>query len=470
MVATQSKPVNQDREFKISELFFSTTNTKGDIRYGNEVFTRIAGYELDELRGKPHNIIRHPDMPRSAFKLVWDYLNHDKVVAAYVKNMAKDGRYYWVIALIMPCDEGYLSIRLKPSSSFFPHVQKAYRDVLEVESRAEAMGKSSKDVMLAGTNRLIEILAGLGFSSYDEFMWAALTAEMTSRELKRSRGEFETVVTKQSEPGQQEGRDQLAALYQNCTKFDGQLGILFSKLDAFSKFRDEVAPKADAILRLGEAIRLITLNAEIQSSKLGDSGAALSAVASKLGEHSKAGTDTIALLNKQISELTPIISDLVFNTIVSKLKIEMATSFLDEILGGLDGSEIGTACAPELFVNVTILIKSFLDTGSGIVEVMNNLQSSLAAVDKEAGVMGKFISTLNVINLIGKIETARSDTTQAFTAIFDRVQQETYQAESELLEFLRLIGENTVQLVSMDELDVREFVGLRSALDRISLA
>lgn len=468
MTATQTKTVDEERAFNISELFFSTTTKKGDIRYGNEVFSRIAGYELDELRGKPHNIIRHPDMPRSAFKLVWDYLNQGKVVAAYVKNMAKDGRYYWVIALIMPCDDGYLSIRLKPSSEFFGPVQKAYREVLDIESRAQAKGQSSKDIMLAGTKRLVDILSGLGFASYDEFMWAALAAEMTSRELKRSRGEIEFAAAKQPELNEQDDRDQLATVYRHCMKLDKQLSILFSKLDTFSKFSDEVAPKADAILRLGEAIRLITLNAETQSAKLGDSGAALSAVASKLGEHSKAGTDTIALLNSRISELAPIISDLVFNAIVSKLKIEMATSFLDEILAGDDGPGLDTSSAPELYTNVSILIKSFLDTGSGIIDVLSHLQSNLAAVDKEAGVMSKFISTLNVINLIGKVETARSDSTQAFTAIFDRVQQETYQAESELSDFLRLIGENAAQLATMDELDVREFAGLEAALECIA--
>jgi PAS domain S-box-containing protein len=85
----------REREFGIEELFFSTTDVKGHISAGNEVFTRISGYTEDELLGRAHNVIRHPDMPRGVFQLLWDTIQAGRPIAAYVKNRAKDGELYF---------------------------------------------------------------------------------------------------------------------------------------------------------------------------------------------------------------------------------------------------------------------------------------------------------------------------------------------------------------------------------------
>ena len=94
--------MNSSREFRINGVFFSLTDRRGFIEACNDVFVRISGYTTAELTGQPHNIIRHPDMPRSVFQLFWEYLRNGQPVAAYVKNLAADGRYYWVLALAGP--------------------------------------------------------------------------------------------------------------------------------------------------------------------------------------------------------------------------------------------------------------------------------------------------------------------------------------------------------------------------------
>lgn len=463
-------PTNQERAFRFSELFFSTTNKKGIIRHGNAVFTRIAGYEFEEMKGQPHNLIRHPDMPRSAFKLVWDYLNQDKMIAAYVKNMAKDGGYYWVIALIIPSEDGYLSIRLKPSSALFQHVQTLYAQTLKIESRLESEGRPSKEVMAAGMEHLVEALGELGYDSYDAFMWEALAAEMKSREAMRSQESAEHEVSNSSTPPNTEreragGGERLTRLHQQCKTLDQQLGTLFSKLEIFSHFGDEIAPKAEFILRLGEQIRMISINAEIQSSKLGDSGAALSMVAARLGDHSHNGAETISNLNQQIIVLGPTIADLIFNTIVSKLMIETVAYFLNEITGEQNPDEVDKDAADQADCNasITTLISSFLDSAQSITDTIHQLQGNLFEVNKEAGKMSKFISTLNAINLIGKVETARSDSTQAFSTIFERVHKESQEAETVLAEFLELIKTNTSELASIDTPDIHQIASLKAA-------
>ena len=80
------------------ELIISRTDLKGVITYANETFVEISGFDIDELIGKPHNIVRHPDMPKSIFKELWETLKKDGLWSGVVKNLRKDEGFYWVYA------------------------------------------------------------------------------------------------------------------------------------------------------------------------------------------------------------------------------------------------------------------------------------------------------------------------------------------------------------------------------------
>jgi aerotaxis receptor len=108
-------PRNQESPFKNDEFFFSITDERGVIEAGNDVFTRISGYAIEEMIGNPHSIVRHPDMPRVVFKLLWGTIKQRQPIVAYVKNMAQDGSYYWVLASVFPIGKRYASIRIKPT-------------------------------------------------------------------------------------------------------------------------------------------------------------------------------------------------------------------------------------------------------------------------------------------------------------------------------------------------------------------
>lgn len=82
------------------EVIVSHTDLKGVITYANKTFAAISGYDVSELIGKPHNILRHPDMPSSLFKNLWDTIKNDKIWSGYVKNKTKNGSFYWVYAQI----------------------------------------------------------------------------------------------------------------------------------------------------------------------------------------------------------------------------------------------------------------------------------------------------------------------------------------------------------------------------------
>lgn len=108
-----------EREYTLSESSFlvSETDEKGIITFANEDFCEIAGYRRDELIGQNHNIVRHPDMPKAAFKDLWQTVQSGKVWTGFVKNARKGGGYYWVYATVYPmiscggAKNGYMSCR-----------------------------------------------------------------------------------------------------------------------------------------------------------------------------------------------------------------------------------------------------------------------------------------------------------------------------------------------------------------------
>lgn len=114
-------------------LLISQTDKKGFILYANEDFCEIAGYNNSELIGKPHNIIRHRDMPKVAFKEMWKIIQSGKIWTGFVKNLAKDRRFYWVYATVFPYKDGYLSVRRMAAREEIAQFEKIYRELKEKE-------------------------------------------------------------------------------------------------------------------------------------------------------------------------------------------------------------------------------------------------------------------------------------------------------------------------------------------------
>lgn len=111
---------NRETVLKDDAFLVSETDAKGIITFANDSFCEIAEFTVEELIGKPHNVVRHPDMPKAAFKDLWETVKRGEVWTGYVKNATKSGGYYWVYATVFPfesCDgsRGYLSCRRKAS-------------------------------------------------------------------------------------------------------------------------------------------------------------------------------------------------------------------------------------------------------------------------------------------------------------------------------------------------------------------
>ncbi len=163
-------PNQRELVMREDDFLVSRTDVKGRITYGNQTFVEYSGYSEGELLGTQHNIVRHPDMPRGVFKFLWDTLQAQQECFAYVKNMSRDGSYYWVFANVTPSldaqahVEGYFSVRRKPKSSAIAVVSDLYRKMLEEERRA-----GPKDACAASLALLNGVLVQKGVS-YESFI------------------------------------------------------------------------------------------------------------------------------------------------------------------------------------------------------------------------------------------------------------------------------------------------------------
>jgi len=153
-------------EITYTGTIISDTDKKGTSTTPNDVFQEVAGYSEDELVGANHNIVRHDDMPRACFKLVWDTIKSGKEIKAYVINKAKNGDHYWVLATVTPTADGYHAERSAPNPATVNEViAPLYKQMRDKEKEMNY----SNEGMKASTQILLDVLSEKGLS-YDELI------------------------------------------------------------------------------------------------------------------------------------------------------------------------------------------------------------------------------------------------------------------------------------------------------------
>lgn len=161
-----------ERHFHRDDIIVSKTDLKGRITYANKVFLQVAGYTEREVLEQPHSMIRHPDMPRCVFKLLWDTLAQGQEIFAYVVNRAKNGDHYWVLAHVTPSFDtsgaitGYHSNRRVPEPAIIgEHIVPLYRTLCQIE----ASEPNRKDGMNKAFQAVLAFLGEKGMA-YDEYV------------------------------------------------------------------------------------------------------------------------------------------------------------------------------------------------------------------------------------------------------------------------------------------------------------
>ena len=348
-------PVNEAVPFQFEELFFSRTDERGIILSGNTVFQHISQFDWDELLHKPHNIIRHPDMPKAVFYLLWDTIKKGNPIGAYVKNKAKDGRYYWVFAIVTPIEGGYLSVRLKPSSPFLGIVEQEYKSVLAKEKNGVRPAESA--VML------LDRLKELGFNDYGEFMATAISKEMAARDTQLGKEQDKTI-------------------------------ICFDELMVEAR---TLLQQASIIYAAYEKNEYVPLNLRVQSAQLGDSGATISVISSN---YTMISTEIRQSMSKFIASAQDVFKMIhigLFLLCTTKIQHEVVSLFQEEEASEHFSQEQEMSY---LESQQKIYRKKAIDGLQAIIRQANSFRQS--SNDMKMLALG-----LGVTRLMGKVESSR---------------------------------------------------------------
>lgn len=176
-------PTGVERTFGDDEIIVSKTDAKGRLTYANPVFLRVSGYAEAGLIGKPHSVIRHPDMPRIIFKVMWETIEAGQEIFAYVNNLAADGAHFWVFAHVTPSRTasgslvGYHSNRRLPDRGAVRAADALYRRL-----RAEEAKHARPTDAMRASGLLLEAELATREMTYDELVWSlATTDELVTR-------------------------------------------------------------------------------------------------------------------------------------------------------------------------------------------------------------------------------------------------------------------------------------------------
>ncbi len=426
--------VSRERDFQISELFFSTTDKRGVIRCGNDVFTRVSGYDEGEIIGRAHSIVRHPDMPAAVFSLFWSMIQAGESIAAYVKNRAKDGEYYWVMAMATPTQDGYLSVRLKPTSRLFPLVQQVYEQVLADEQSAEDRGKSKEEVIKIGLDSLDQQLRRLGFESYSRFMLHALTTEMTARH-RAMKGQVEAKEATSDSPSwrptpSDDGIASMALINFSC---DRQLDAMLSSIERLKMANGVFIEAGRLIQNRSESIATIAMNAKVSAST-----PVLGAISGLLSEAEHDNSSAIKQLRQTVDQLMQNLDRLSFEVCVAALQGEIATHYLREIQRG-SSHEASIEPLKILFKASDRAIDSMclqLDVASSWFQQLESVTNQLQRNAK----------SLRFIRTAGVTESSNLSRGHAFGSLFEQIKSHIEQVlnhcsdlRSEVLDCKRVI-------------------------------
>lgn len=431
------KPVDSERDFNLAELFFSTTDRRGIIEAGNAVFARIAGYAMDELIGSPHNIIRHPDVPRAVFQLLWSHVLGGRTIAAYVKNLASDGRYYWVVALVIPIGDRFLSVRFKPTSPLFAVVRGLYAEMLQIEAATVAEGGDGAASMAAAAARLQSALAELGYADYDAFMRAALRDELKNRDTLLSAQRIVPVPTLPATGGD----PAIRAIFENSQVAYDRLCGLFTQLDSYVALNAKLTKTSATVIDLTRVFRFISLNTSVKAAGLGQQGAGLGVVAAYLGEASSDVSTIVSGLTTHIGTTSEKLAAVIFDLAGARLQIEMILDFCRELIVGIPADRpaeqsVADATRRQMIAD---LKQAFTFTIRNAVTALGTFEAELGCLRSASGDLRKIMLSLEFMQLGGMVEAQRLDQGSTFGVIFTEVRKQLELTKDELSEINDII-------------------------------
>ncbi len=394
---TPKQESQQESPYDVSELFVSRTDKRGVINAGNKVFVRVSNYTSEDLLGSPHNIIRHPDIPKAVFKLLWDTIKSGKEIAAYVKNRAADGRFYWVLATVYPTQEGYLSIRLKPTSPLKDTVASIYAEVLAVEKEKG---------MEAGFEHLVKMVRNAGFPAYDDFMQLALKTELGARDEAL----LVSPVTYRPLRASNVREHLLNEMWESAVNAADGLRESSGRLSDLGELKEACGDRIKALAPVCEKLESLAVNMFISAHKLGKDGSSLAIVANSF----RSATSQVVSSFEQVQKCSEFVlresGNVGIDISLARVQAEMLLFNIGEIAADLRSGRKITASEQDAMLNEFGLLLSlvqsyFLRHKKQIME----FHETLVDLRRSSENLHQLMVRLDLIRTGGKLEGSRSN-------------------------------------------------------------
>ncbi len=375
----QKHIIDEEVTFGNDEELVSTTDLRGVITYANDAFCRVAGFTLDELVGRSHNIVRHPHMPKAAFADLWTKLKAGKPWRGAVKNRCKDGRYYWVDAFVTPIFEdkklvGYQSVRTKLSDQTKRSAVTLYRRLNEgksIESLFSKFGVRLGIFIVASA-----VIVGLCFKS----PLSALLLPLLP----------------------------FACFYQELFKTPHFFNELISQYDSVSRIvycgTDTHSPAAFHLAIQQGKVRTIIGRIIDEANQLKRRATNLNGIAAAAKEGVEKETAELLQVSSAVEEMVATINEVARNTVTSSQRVataqqdcEKATTAMAHTMDNVDelALEVGrSANAASELVSEAEKIGSIMDEIQGIADQTNLLALNAAIEAARAGEFGRGFSVV----------------------------------------------------------------------------
>ena len=384
-----NQPVTQ-REFDYDDdaTLMSMTDTQSYVTYANSAFIQVSGFERDEIIGKPHNLVRHPDMPKEAFADMWRTLKEGQSWSALVKNRRKNGDHYWVRANATPVHRnnqlvGYMSVRTKPSRHEIEAAEALYRDMREGRAGNRKLFKGS--LVRTGVMRWASILQTASVT------WRLGAAAMASAGV-------------------------VAAVSLAAGLSAGALGIVagtatIAALANFLWLRAQVAVPLATVLRVAQSAAMGSPERNVSLNRVDEIGMLLRAV-NQSALNLRSLVDDVSAQTQGMhiacSEISSGNDDLSVRTEQTASSLEETSASMEELGATVKQNAENASQANQLAASASVVAVRCGDVVNQVVETMQGINESSRRIGDIISVIDGIAFQTNILALNAAVEAARA--------------------------------------------------------------